>query len=103
MKFVVTWTARAGGSAAESEEAARRSLEVFSKWSPPAGLTIHQFVVRLDGGGGLLVGEADDPKALADGPAKFAPWFEFTTIPVIDVTEGVTIANEAIAFRDSVT
>ena len=103
MKFVVTWTPRAGGSATEYEEAVKRSLEVFSKWSPPPGLTIHQFLARLDEGGGYLVGETDDPTALADGPAKFAPWFDFSTVPVVDVTESVAITNDAIAFRDSVT
>ena len=102
MKYVLSWKPRVGGSPAEAEEALRRSLAVFAKWSPPEGVTFHQFVARLDNGGGYAVVEADDPKLVADGPAKFEPWFDFELVPVIDVTEAVPIAQEAIAFRDSI-
>ncbi len=39
MKFVVTWTERAGGSAAENEASVARFLDVLSKWSPPSDQT----------------------------------------------------------------
>jgi Protein of unknown function (DUF3303) len=102
MKYVMSWTPRVGGSGAEAEEATKRSLAVFSKWSPPSGVTFHQFVSRLDTGGGYAVVETDDPKLVAEGPAKFGPWFDFEVVPVVDITEAVPIAHEAIAFRDSV-
>ena len=47
MKYVISWTAREGGSGAENEEAAKRGLQVFGKWSPPQGDTFHQFLTRL--------------------------------------------------------
>jgi hypothetical protein len=103
MKFVVTWTARGSGSGAENEQAVKRALEVYSKWSPPSGVTFHQFLTRVDANGGFAVVETEDPKLSAEGPAKFSPWFEFTVVPVIDVTEGVPILNEAVQFRDAIT
>ena len=75
---------------------------MFSKWSPPEGLTFHQFLARLDTGGGYAVVETDDAKLLADGPAKFAPWFDFEIVPVVDIMEIVPLAQDAIAFWESV-
>ncbi|MFZ1175410.1 MAG: DUF3303 family protein, partial [Mycobacterium sp.] len=61
MKYVVAWTYRLNGSAAENEESLRRGLAVFSKWTQPQGTTYHQFVGRLDGAGGFAVVETDNP------------------------------------------
>jgi hypothetical protein len=46
--------------------------------------------------------ETDNPASVAEGPAKFTPYFEFDVVPVIDVTDGVSLVNDAIEFRDSV-
>ena len=46
--------------------------------------------------------ETDDSKLLADGPAKFAPWFDFEIVPVVDIMEIVPVAQDAIAFWESV-
>jgi uncharacterized protein DUF3303 len=102
MKYLVTWTARDGGSAADNEAAVKRSLAVFSKWSPPGDATFHQFLNRIDGTGGYAVVETDNPASVAEGPAKFGPYFDFQVIPVMDITDGVQITNEAAEFRDSV-
>jgi len=102
MKYLVTWTARAGGSAADNEAAVRRSLDVFGKWSPPGDATFHQFLTRLDGAGGCAVVETDNPASVAEGPAKFGPYFEFEVTPVMDIAECVPLLNEAADFRDSI-
>jgi hypothetical protein len=102
VKYLVSWTARAGGSAKDNEAAVKRSLDVFGKWSPPADSTFHQFVARLDGTGGYAIVETDNPASVAEGPAKFGPYFEFDVVPVIDITEGVPIVNEGIEFRASI-
>jgi hypothetical protein len=102
MKYLVSWTARDGGSAADNEAAAKRGLQLFSKWSPPEGETFHQFLSRLDGNGGYAVVETDDPLKVAEGPAKFGPYFEFTVVPVVDIMDGLPVANDAIEFRDSI-
>ncbi|HYU39057.1 MAG TPA: DUF3303 family protein [Acidimicrobiia bacterium] len=102
MKYLVTWNARDGGSAADNEEAVKRTLAVYSKWSPPGDATFHQFLTRLDGAGGCAVVETDNPASVAEGPSKFGPYFDFEITPMLDITEGVPLLNEGIEFRDSI-
>jgi len=102
MKYMVSWTARDGGSAAENEAAVKRSLQVFSKWSPPQGDTFHQFLTRLDGEGGYAVIESDNPLNILDSAAKFGVWFKFEVTPVVDIMDGTPVAAQAIEFRDSI-
>jgi Domain of unknown function (DUF3303) len=102
MKYLTSWTPRPGGSAAETEAAAKRALDAFAKWSPPDGVTMHQFLNRLDTGGGYAVVETDDPLLAAEAPAKFAPWFDFEVVPVVDIMDAIPTAQDAIAFRDSI-
>ena len=102
MKYVVSWTAREGGSAADIEVAERRSMEVFSKWAPDPSVTFHQFVQRVDGDGGFSVVETDNPEHLLADSAKFSPWFAFQVFPVVDMTDAVAVFNDALEFRDSI-
>jgi hypothetical protein len=103
MKFLVSWTARSGGSGADNEAAVKRTLQLFSKWSPPEGATFHQFLERLDGTGGFAVVETDDPLKVLEGPSKFGPYFEFAVVPVVDIMDGVSVGQEGIDFRESIT
>ncbi|HSS09524.1 MAG TPA: DUF3303 family protein [Acidimicrobiales bacterium] len=102
MKFVVSWTERAGGSSADNEAAVKRALQVFSKWSPPQGDIFHQFLTRVDGRGGYAVIETDNALNLLDSAAKFGPWFEFAVTPVVDIAEGTPVASQAIDWRESI-
>jgi len=102
MKYLISWTPRDGGSAADQESAAKRSLQVFSKWAIPDGATFHQFVQRLDGNGGYAVVESDDYRAVMDGPLKFTPFFVFDVVPVVDIMDSIAVAADAIEFRDSI-
>jgi hypothetical protein len=101
MKYVVSWRPRQG-LGADNEAAAQRSLEVFSKWSPSAGVTFHQFLARLDDEGGFSVVETDDPRLVLTDTTKFAPWFEFHVYPVMDIQDAVPVLNEAVEFRGSI-
>jgi Protein of unknown function (DUF3303) len=102
MKYVISFTARAGGSSAEIETGVERALAVFSKWTPPADQNITEFVNRIDGDGGFMVVETDNAASLLDGVSKFAPWFEFQVFPVVDTATSVQIAAEAVEFRKSI-
>ena len=101
-QYLVSWIARPGGSAAESEAAVKRGLQLFSKWSPPEGSTFKAFLGRLDGRGGYALVETDNPALVAEGPAKFGTLFDFTVEPVLDIMDTVAITNEGIEFRDSI-
>ena len=57
MLFQVSYTTRANGTAQENQESAKRTLALFSKWSPPAGMEVKSFYARADGKGGTVVVE----------------------------------------------
>jgi len=99
MKYVATWEVRPNAT----EETAARSLQVFGKWSPSEGVAYEQFLGRVDGRGGYAVVETDDPALIAKDIAPFTPWFDFTIVPVLDITETAAIDTEALAFLASVT
>jgi hypothetical protein len=101
MKYLVSWTPRAGSSGAEAEADEKRSLQLFGKWSPPADATFHQFVSTLTGGGYAVV-ETDNPLSVAEGPAKFGAYFDFKVEPVVDIMEIIPLGQEAIDFHDSI-
>ena len=103
MKYVITWKPRFGGSAAENEASAARTLEVYSKWAPDPDVTIHQFVVRADGEGGFAVTESDNPAAGVLGIFKLSPFVEYTVYPVLDIAEGAAVGAEAVEWRKSIT
>lgn len=102
MKYLMTWDFRFNGSAAENEKTIQRALAVFSKWSPPDGATFHQFLARIDGGGGCAVVETDDPETLADGAAKFGFMADYHVFPMLEITDSVRVLQEGVEFRESV-
>jgi Protein of unknown function (DUF3303) len=102
MKFVVSITFRLNGSVAENEVAARRILDVYSKWTPPASMTLHQFVSRVDGRGGFSVVETDNPADLIETTSKFTPFADYDIFPVVDIADGVQAAQAAVEFRASI-
>jgi Protein of unknown function (DUF3303) len=98
MKFVLAWRPHAGGSAQENLASMKRSLEVFSKWTP--SMTVHQFVSRVDAQGGFAVGESDDPAAIARDCAIFSPYLEFEVHPVMDIEDGAAVLTAAVDFNE---
>jgi hypothetical protein len=98
VKYVVTWENR--DSAATIEDG-KRSLAVFSKWTPAAS-NILQMVSRVDGAGGYSIVETDNPLDLMRDITKFQQWFVFTLHPVVDIQDAVPVFNEAIDFVESV-
>jgi hypothetical protein len=98
MKYAVTWEVRPN----LTEESAKRSLLVFSKWSPTHPEHFQAFLGRIDGNGGFAVVETDDPTELAKDTAPFTTWFEFNIYPCLDIADSAAINGEAMAFLDSV-
>ena len=97
MLFHVTWD-----FVDTSEEGERRSLAVFAKWQPPAGAEFKGFYGYADSSGGVAIIEAESVAALTGTTAPWTPWLRFTVTPILPIEESTAIANEAIAFRDSV-
>jgi hypothetical protein len=82
-----------------SEEGEKRSLEVFSRWQPPAGAEFKGFYAFADNSGGVAIIEVDSPQTLARTTAPFVPWLRFAATPLIPIEESAAIAGEAIAMR----
>ena len=97
MLFHVTWQ-----FTDTSEEGQKRSLAVFAKWQPPAGAEFQGFYGFADGTGGVAIIEADRAQTLARTTDPWTPWLRFTVTPIVPIEEATAIANEAVAFRDSV-
>jgi hypothetical protein len=101
MKYMLSWTNRAGGSASQLEEDAKRALQMYQKWTPPSGLNILAWVGRVDGEGGYALVETDDPSLIAGIPAKFATYLITTVHPVLEMADMAQIAGEGIEWRGS--
>lgn len=101
-KYVMTWKLREGADAESNEASAKRSLAVFSNWTPSDDVKFVEFLARADGQGGFAVVESDELRPVAGEMGKFAPYFEFHLYPVLEVADGAAVGGEAIAFRDSV-
>lgn len=98
MLFAVIYTPR--GDVTEEKE--KRSLQLFTNWTPPDGYDQKAHYTRADGGGGIVIAEASSAAALAEAAAPWGPFFEIETVPLVDVSEGVAIAQKVNAWRDSV-
>ena len=98
MKYVVQWTAREGIGFDDMKLA----QAVFSKWSPSASTTFHQFVARCDGKGGFAVLETEDAAALYRDATTFGIWFDFQAHPVVEIMDTVAINQEVLDTVESV-
>jgi hypothetical protein len=97
MLFHVTWE-----FIDTSEAGSRRSLAVFAQWQPPAGAEFKGFYGFVDGRGGVAIIEADSAETVGRTTAPWIPWLRFTITPIVPIEQSTAIANEAVAFRDSV-
>ena len=96
MLFMVSWE-----FIDTSEAADKRSLEVFSRWQPPAGADFQAFYGFADGTGGVAIVEADSATALAEATGPFLPWLRFTAKVILPIEDATAIALASIAFRDA--
>ena len=99
MKYVISWSERAQGSAIEYENAQKRILEVFGQWKAPANFKIEFFVIRVGDWGGYLLVDCDDPLTIHKF-CSMLPAFEFEARPVVPVEDAVRVELEVMAWRD---
>jgi hypothetical protein len=84
----------------ESEESQKRSLKLFTSWSPPFEFKAHY--ARGDAKGGIAIFEADDPAIVLEGVAPFTPFFDFDVVPVTEIDSAVPVFMKVNDWRDSV-
>jgi hypothetical protein len=83
-----------------SEEAQQRSLQLFTSWQPPIDFKAHW--ARADGNGGIAIFEADDATVVLEAIAPFTPFFDFETVPVVDIEQAVPVFAKSQEWRASV-
>ncbi len=98
MLFAVIYTAR-GNSSEESE---KRSLQLFANWTPPAGFEFKSHYSFADGTGGIAIVDAQSAEAVLEAHAPWGPFFNYRTVPVVDVEASIPIFDKSNAWRDSV-
>ena len=86
--------------AATTEETQKRSLQLFTQWSPPFEFKVHY--ARGDGKGGICIVETDSAEAIVEGISPWLPFFDFEVTPVVDVQTAVPLFQRGYAWRDSV-
>lgn len=102
MKYLMRWSERSYGSAADYEGAQNRVLGLMQHWQPPANVKISEFVVTVGSYGGVAILETDDPAAVHQITSTFAV-FDFTVEPVLDVADALAAEGAALQWRSSVT
>jgi hypothetical protein len=85
-----------------TEDKQKRSLKLFTNWKPPAGYEFKAHYALGDGTGGIAIVEAGSAAAVLEAHAPRGPFFEFKTVPVVDISEAVPIFQKTNAWRDSV-
>jgi hypothetical protein len=102
MKFVLSYTVRAGGSVEERVTGGEAAQKLLANWAPSDKATIQQWVQRCDGNGGFAVLETDDQTELFRDLAVWAPWLDFDVVPVIDIGDATPMTQEALQKARSV-
>jgi Domain of unknown function (DUF3303) len=97
MLFFLMYTARE-----VSEKKEKRSLNLFTNWKPPAGYEFKSHYAFADGTGGCAIVEANSAEAILEAHAPWGPFFEFRTVPVVDISNAVPIFQRTNAWRDSI-
>ena len=93
-KYVIQWKNR--DALAGDEDAGKRLLDLYTKWTPAAPISL--MVSNIDGNGGLSVVETDNPLDIMRDVTKFETYLEFTVTQVVDITDAVPVFNEALDY-----
>lgn len=83
-----------------TEEAQQRSLQLFTSWQPPVDFKAHY--ARADGSGGIAIFEADDAAVVLESVAPFTPFFDFETVPVLEIEQAIPVFARTQEWRGSV-
>ena len=96
MKYMISWFERPQGSPIEYENAQKRILDVFGRWTAPANFKIEVFVIRVGEWGGHMLVECDDPTEVHKF-CSMLPAFVFEARPVIPIEDAVRVELESCA------
>jgi hypothetical protein len=95
MLFHVTWD-----FIDASEAGQKRTLDLFSKWTPGPG-QFQAFYGFADGGGGVALIEAASAADLANTTAPWTPFLKFTMRVILPIQESAEISAAGAAWREA--
>ncbi len=98
MLFIINYRPKANLPTEQSE---KRLLQLFSNWTPAAGLDIKAHY-SLPDGGGILIADSETAEAVIDTGARFGVFFDFTAQPAVEVATAAGIGLQVIEWRESV-
>ena len=84
-----------------SEASERRTLQLFTNWTPPDGFTFKANYAFADSTGGLFIAEST-AEAMAEATGVWNPHFEFRVWPIVDANAMVPTWQRVMAWRDGV-
>ena len=82
-----------------SEQATKRSLELFTNWQPPIEFKAHWAFAT---GGGMAIVSTESAASMVEAIAPYTAFFDFRAEPVVSIEEAVPILMKTNAWRDSV-
>ena len=92
---------RAGLDAATVRKEAQELNSYFTAWTPPAGLTLLNLWVGVDGTESMGVWETDSHATLTTVSAQYLPWADIEIIPVTVAEEGIAAQAAGGLFKVS--
>ncbi|MGH9385376.1 MAG: DUF3303 domain-containing protein [Vicinamibacterales bacterium] len=98
MLFALTWVPTPGST----EERDKRTLQLFQRWSPPAGFEFQGFYDYADGNGGLAIVEVSSADVILEAIAPWATFFQFQIRPIVPSEKAVGVYQKTLAWRDSI-
>lgn len=84
-----------------TEESEKRSLNLFTNWTPPQGFEFKAHYVT-GSGKGIAIVEAASALVVLEAMAPFGPYLDFDSEPCADISETVPVTLKTYAWRDSV-
>ncbi len=85
-----------------TEDAEKRSLDIFKNWTPPAGFEFKSHWAFADTTGGVAIVEVDSAETMLAATAPFQVYNDFTIRPIVDIEAAVPIFDKGNAWRDSI-
>ena len=78
-----------------SKERTAELMALFGERGEIAGTVAHY--TALDGRGGLVIIESDDPNTLYEATLAYQPWLEMSTTPIMKIEDAVPAIIESLA------
>jgi hypothetical protein len=98
MLFAVIYTTRED----TTEEDQKRTVALFTQWTPPTGYEFKAHYSFADGNGGVAIAEVSTAAALLEAHAPWTSFFSFKTVPVVEIGDAIPILQRVSAWRDSI-